>query len=82
VEDLDAEEDLYLVVSGCGDRQVEHGRFRGWSEGLPHSLMELLTALDELRVRALALAQFLLSVGDETLARVGRVLSELAGGGR
>ena len=41
-----------------------------------------MTALDELRLRPLALAQFLLSVGDETLGRVGRILSELAGGGR
>jgi hypothetical protein len=78
VEDLGAEEDLYLMVSGCGDHHVDHGTFRGWSEDLPG----LLTALDELRVRPLALAQFLLSVGDETLARVGRILAELAGGER
>jgi hypothetical protein len=80
VEDPDVEEEVYLVVSGCGGRQAEHGMFRGLNEGLPHSLTELLTVLDELRVRPLALAQLLWSVGDETLARLGRILSELAGG--
>jgi len=76
VEDLDAEEDLYLVVSGCGERHVDHGWLRGWTEDLPQAL----TMLDELRLRPLSLAHYLLSVGDETLARTGRILAALAAG--
>jgi len=76
VEDLDAEEDRYLLVSGWGNGHVDVGTVLGWNEDLP----EVLTVLDGLRVRPLALAQFLLSVGNETLARVGRILSELATG--
>ena len=76
VEDLDAEEDLYLVVSGCGERHVDHGWLRGRTEDLPQAL----TMLDELRLRPRALAHYLLSVGDETLARTGRILAALAAG--
>jgi len=35
---------------------------------------------DELRLRPRALAHYLLSVGDETLARTGRILAALAAG--
>jgi len=76
VEDLDTEEDLYLLVSGFGDQHGDHGTVRGWNENLP----AILTALDELRVRPLAVAHFLLSLGDETLRRVGRILAEMASG--
>jgi len=76
VEDLDAEEDLYLVVSGCGERHVDHGGLRGRTE----DLAQALTMLDELRLRPRALAHYLLSVGDETLARTGRILAALAAG--
>ncbi len=80
VEDLDAEEDLYLLVSGWRDGRSDLdgdlGTVLGWNEDLP----AVLTVLDGLRVRPLALAHYLLSVGDETLARVGRILSELAAG--
>jgi len=79
VEDLDAEEDLYLLASGCGDRHgepyCEWGSVRGWTEDLPW----VLTVLDLLRVRPLTLAHYLLSVGDETLRRAGAILAELAG---
>ena len=43
-------------------------------------MTKLLTVLDELRLRPLALAHYLLSMGDETLARTGRILSKLAAG--
>jgi len=76
VEDLDAEEDLYLVVSGCGERHVDHG----WLRGRTEDLAQALTMLDELRLRPRALAHYLLSVGDETLARTGRILAALAAG--
>jgi len=76
VEDLDAEEDLYLVVSGCGERHVDHG----WLRGRAEDLAQALTMLDELRLRPRALAHYLLSVGDETLARAGRILAALAAG--
>ena len=79
VEDLDAEEDLYLLASGCGDRHgepyCEWGSVRGRIEDLPW----VLTVLDLLRVQPLALAHYLLSVGDETLRRVGGILAELTG---
>jgi len=85
VEDLDAEEeDLSLLVSGCGapparsDR--DWGTVRGRNEDLPQPLIKLLTVLGLLRLRPLALAHYLLSVGDETLARTGRILSKLAAG--
>jgi len=76
VEDLDAEEDLYLVVSGCGERHVDHG----WLRGRTEDLAQALTMLHELRLRPRALAHYLLSVGDETLARTGRILAALAAG--
>jgi len=35
--DLDAAEDLSLVVSGCGEGQVDHGCLRGRNEDLPRA---------------------------------------------
>ncbi len=81
VEDLDAEEeDLSLLVSGCGAPPARSDRDWGTVRGRNEDLPRVLTVLDELRLRPLALAHFLLSVGDETLARTGRILSKLAAG--
>jgi len=53
---------------------VAHGFIRVRNEELPQALMEPLAALDALRRQPLALAHCLLAVGDEALARTGRVL--------
>ena len=45
VEDLDAEEDLSLVVSGCGERHVDHG----WLRGRTEDLAPALTMVDDAR---------------------------------
>lgn len=76
VEDLDKEEDLFLLASGFGDQHGDHSAVRGRNEDLP----AILTALDELRMRPLAAAHLLLSLGDETLRRVGQILAEIASG--
>lgn len=63
---------------------VEHGFIRARDEGLPlwlpQTLMVPFAMLDALRRQPLALAYCLLAVGDEALARTGRVLRKRAPG--
>jgi len=59
---------------------VEHGFIRARNEELTQALMEPLAVLDALRRQPLALAHCLLAVGDEALARTGRVLRKGAPG--
>jgi len=59
---------------------VDHGFIHGRNKELPQALMEPLAVLDALRRQPLALAHCLLAVGDEALARTGRVLCKGASG--
>ncbi len=69
-EDPDSEAPLCDLLEG----DVTVGVVDGWNGELAYRM----STLDALRRRPLALAHFLLAVGDETLQRVGRILVELA----
>jgi len=69
-EDPDIEEPVCDLLDG--DSSV--GVVDGWTA----ELADRMSTLDALRRRPLALAHFLLAVGDETLRRVGGILLELA----
>ena len=69
----DAEGTLHLLTTAEDGRAV--GRLSRWSG----ELVDTLGPLDLLRSRPLALAHFLLGIDDQTLARTGRLLAELAG---
>jgi len=69
-EALDCPGGFYWVVQGRRDLGV----VRGGSD----ELTIVLDVLDALRRQPLALAHFLLAVGDETLERTGRILVDLA----
>lgn len=69
-EDPDIEAPLCDLLDG--DQAI--GVVDGWND----ELADRMSTLDALRRRPLALAHFLLAVGDETLRRVGTILLELS----
>lgn len=66
--------DIEAPVCDLLDGDSPVGVVDGWNA----ELAGRMSTLDALRRRPLALAHFLLAVGDETLRRVGRILLELA----
>jgi len=66
--------DIEAPVCDLLDGDSSVGVVDGWTA----ELAGRMSTLDALRRRPLALAHFLLAVGDETLRRVGRILLELA----